>query len=119
MCSPNIKQMSRNNNGELSIDIDLQEHVDDQTLANILNTQYARADIDATCAALSAAGYSVWTNEQLLADFEVEMFEPPYVRVIRKQDGVRGTVAFIDSPRVYFYFKPSTNNDTEQPTETI
>lgn len=111
--------MSRNSNGEPRININLREHVDDQTLAHILNTQYARADIDATYAALFDAGYSVWTNEQLLAEFEVELFEPPYVTVIRKEDGQRGTVAFIESPRVYFYFKPIPNNDTNQSAETI
>jgi hypothetical protein len=119
MRSPKIKQMSRNTNGELSIDIDLREQIDDQTLANILNSQYAKTDVNATCEALTAKGYDVWTNEQLLIDFEVEMFAPPYVRVIRKKDGARGTVAFIDSPRVYFYFNPATNNDTEQPPKTI
>lgn len=111
--------MSRHNNGEPRININLREHVDDQTLAHILNTQYARADLDATCAALSSTGYSVWTNEQLLDEFEVEFFAPPYVTVIRKENGQRGTVAFIDSPRVYFYFKPFPNNDTNQSTEKI
>lgn len=48
----------------------------------------------------------VWTNDELLADYEISHFDPPYVHVIRKHDGVRGTVAYTEAPRVYFSFVP-------------
>lgn len=48
----------------------------------------------------------VWTSEELLAEYEISHFDPPYVYVIRKRDGIRGTVAYIESPRLYFSFIP-------------
>lgn len=51
-------------------------------------------------------GEQVWNSEELLDTFEVSHFEPPYVHVIQKADGVRGTVAFNDDPRFYFAFRP-------------
>lgn len=54
---------------------------------------------------------SVWTSEELLADYEVSHFDPPYVHVIRKSDGTRGTVAYTDEPRLYFSFIPLRKND--------
>jgi hypothetical protein len=46
----------------------------------------------------------VWNEDELLAAFEVSHFDAPYAHVIRKEDGQRGTVMFIDSPRFYFAF---------------
>jgi hypothetical protein len=45
-----------------------------------------------------------WTTEQLRENFTVESFAAPFVFVQRKADAVRGTLEFIDSPRVYFNF---------------
>lgn len=53
----------------------------------------------------------VWTNEELLAEYEVSHFDPPYVHVIRKRDGTRGTVAYTESPRLYFSFIPTKQNE--------
>lgn len=60
-----------------------------------------------------AAAYNneVWTNEELLAAYEISHFDPPYVHVIRKHDGVRGTVAYTEQPRIYFSFVPLEKND--------
>lgn len=43
-----------------------------------------------------------WDTTQLQADFTVEGFSAPFVVVRRKSDGVRGTLEFTHSPRVYF-----------------
>jgi hypothetical protein len=46
-----------------------------------------------------------WSEDELLNDFEVHQFQPgAIVEVIRKTDGKRGTVAFLNSPRLYFAF---------------
>jgi len=46
-----------------------------------------------------------WTTDELTRDFEVIGFLAPYVVVRRRADGVRGTLVFKHSPRVYFDFK--------------
>jgi len=48
---------------------------------------------------------SVWDDESFSKQFAVNCFAPPFVSVIRIQDGVRGTVLFTDKPRFYFGFK--------------
>lgn len=49
-----------------------------------------------------------WTTAQLTEDFTVVGFAAPYVVVVRKSDGVRGTLEFTHSPRVYFGWKEDT-----------
>lgn len=53
----------------------------------------------------------VWNSEELLEEYEVSHFDPPYVHVIRKSDRVRGTVAFTEEPRLYFSFIPQSKNE--------
>ena len=48
------------------------------------------------------AGERVWTTAEMQEDFIVEGFMAPYVVVTRKADGVRGTMQFSHSPRLYF-----------------
>lgn len=43
-----------------------------------------------------------WTTEQLQEDFEVVGFQAPFVVVIRKADGVKGSLEFNHNPRIYF-----------------
>lgn len=43
-----------------------------------------------------------WTTAQLQQDFTVVGFAAPYVVVVRKSDGKRGTLEFTHSPRYYF-----------------
>jgi hypothetical protein len=76
-------------------------------LRNVIKEQLDRRGPDEIRAVLQEQ-YSeqVWTSEELLETFEVSHFEPPYVHVIRKADGVHGTVAFNDEPRLYFAFRP-------------
>lgn len=49
-----------------------------------------------------------WNDAELVEEFEIELFDPPYVRVINKATTKRGTVMFTENPRVYFYFCPIT-----------
>jgi hypothetical protein len=78
-----------------------------QTLINVIHDQFARLDSGEVRALLETQyGTQVWNNEELLQDFEISHFDPPYVHVIRKTDAVKGTVAFNDEPRFYFSFQP-------------
>lgn len=47
-----------------------------------------------------------WDTSQLQQDFEVLGFSAPYVVVRRRSDGVKGSLEFTHSPRVYFGFTP-------------
>ena len=80
-------------------------------IVDILRTQYAHLSENEVRAILQQVHAKVWTNEELLVDFEVSHFDPPYVHVIRKEDGLRGTVMFIDSPRFYFSFSSGDDNE--------
>ncbi len=50
------------------------------------------------------ANEQTWDTTQLQEDFSVIGFSAPYVVVIRKADGVKGTLEFIHALRVYFDF---------------
>ena len=43
-----------------------------------------------------------WTGDELRRDFTVLQFMAPFVVVARKSDGVKGSLEFTHSPRVYF-----------------
>lgn len=45
-----------------------------------------------------------WDTEELQRDFEVLQFAAPLVVVRRRSDGVRGSLEFRASPRIYFNF---------------
>jgi hypothetical protein len=47
-----------------------------------------------------------WTTAELLEEFDVQGFAAPFVVVVRKSDGQRGSMEFQHSPRVYFDWKP-------------
>jgi hypothetical protein len=46
-----------------------------------------------------------WDTDALMRDFEVVGFLAPYVQVVRRADGVKGTLEFRHSPRVYFHWR--------------
>lgn len=50
-----------------------------------------------------------WTTAEMQKLFIVESFVAPYVIVVRKSDGQRGTLEFGHSPRIYFNFVPEDN----------
>ena len=57
---------------------------------------------------LEAQHGQVWDTEQLRTDFEVIGFMAPLVVVRRRSDGVKGSLEFQHSPRMYFNFAPHT-----------
>lgn len=46
-----------------------------------------------------------WDTAELQRDFEVLGFASPFVVVTRRSDGVKGSLEFTHSPRVYFNFR--------------
>lgn len=56
--------------------------------------------------ALEAQYGQVWSTDQLRDDFDVIGFGAPFVVVVRKADGVKGSLMFQHSPRFYFSFTP-------------
>ena len=56
--------------------------------------------------ALEALHGQVWNTEELSKDFEVLGFGAPVIAVIRKSDGVKGSLFFQHRPRFYFSFEP-------------
>ena len=44
-------------------------------------------------------------RDELLVDFEIIGFLAPFVCVIRKSDGVKGSLMFTHMPRFYFNFE--------------
>jgi hypothetical protein len=64
----------------------------------LLKNQYGHLEKGEVRAILEQTHTPVWSNDELLETFEVSHFEPPYVHVIRKEDGRRGTIMFLDDP---------------------
>jgi hypothetical protein len=54
--------------------------------------------------ALEAQYGKVWTTQELGEDFEVIGFMAPLVVVVRKADGVKGSLEFQHDPRLYWGF---------------
>lgn len=54
---------------------------------------------------LEAKHGQVWDTNQLQEDFVVLGFLAPFVIAKRKSDGVRGSLFFQNSPRLYFRFE--------------
>jgi hypothetical protein len=49
---------------------------------------------------------NVWTTDELTSEFEVTSFLAPIVFVQHLETGIKGTLSFQHSPRVYFDFRP-------------
>jgi hypothetical protein len=47
-----------------------------------------------------------WTTDEMVRDFEAIGFLAPFVIVKRRSDGVKGSLEFTHSPRVYFNWTP-------------
>jgi hypothetical protein len=73
------------------------------------HTESARREMLATGqpAADLAVADRRWTTDEMQRDFTVTGFAAPFVVVVRKSDGVKGTLEFTHSPRVYFSFQPA------------
>lgn len=74
------------------------ENIRRQTVADI-NAQPGSREY------LEARHGQVWDTDQLRQDFEVLGFAAPFVVVRRRTDGVRGSLTFQHSPRLYYGFK--------------
>ena len=70
-----------------------------QRLAEINSTPNDRPGLEARYG-------KVWDTAELGRDFEVLGFSAPLVVVRRRCDGVKGSLEFQHSPRLYFSFKP-------------
>lgn len=55
---------------------------------------------------LEAKHGQVWDTAELGRDFEVLGFAAPFVVVRRRSDGVRGSLMFQHTPRLYYGWKP-------------
>lgn len=87
-----------------------------QTIIDVLHDQYNTLDSGEVRARLEPLEPDVWNSEEFARIFDVASINAPYVDVIRKQDGITGTVMFIDSPRFYFTFNAGNSaNDPGTP----
>lgn len=84
---------------------------DNQTIVDLLQRQYGRLESGEARAALETSYAPVWNEDEFAALFAAESFEPPYVHVVKRDNGERGTVMFLDAPRFYFLFNPETENN--------
>lgn len=82
-----------------------------QTIIDVLQDQYGALDSGEVRAKLEPLEPDVWNSDEFARLFDVSNIHAPYVDVIRKQDGVTGTVMFIDSPRFYFTFNTEGSQD--------
>ena len=55
--------------------------------------------------ALEGKHGQVWDTQQLREDFAVLGFMAPYVVVLRKADGIKGSLQFQHDPRLYYGFQ--------------
>jgi len=56
-------------------------------------------------AALESGFGQVWDTDEMTRDFSVQGFMAPFVIVLRRSDGVKGTLTFQHNPRFYFEFQ--------------
>jgi len=73
----------------------------------IRRTMLATGQPQRDLAQAAQVGAQRWDTTQLRADFDVLGFCAPFVVVRRKADGVKGSLKFTHSPRVYFNFEPA------------
>lgn len=98
---------------------DIKLTADNETLVATLAAQYAHMALSEARSSLEKLHELVWDNDELLEVFEVSYFEPPLVHVIRKADRVRGTVVFIDSPRLYFSFHAEEKENEQRSPQRV
>lgn len=55
--------------------------------------------------ALEAQYGKVWSTDELREEFDVLGFMAPYV-IVRRSDGVKGSLEFQHHPRFFFNFEP-------------
>lgn len=87
-----------------------------QTIIDTLRDQYRTLDAGEVRARLEDLEPEVWSKAEFEQLFDTTSENPPYVDVVRRSDGVRGTVMFIDSPRFYFTFHAGNTSDERSAT---
>jgi len=107
-------QMSATNKCPEKISIPISDS--NQTIIDILNSQYGHLESGEVRTQLESFYDKVWNDAELVEQFAVSHFEPPYVHVIRKEDKARGTIMFVDSPRFYFSFSAESEDDERNQT---
>lgn len=85
---------------------------DNETLSELLKSQYGRLETDVARAALESDYQIVWNEDEFNAAFDVAETAPPYVYVKHKESGQFGTVIYVDSPRFYFLFNPESSSSS-------
>lgn len=81
--------------------------VADEVLAQCLNDYYAeKPKTDIIADLQKKYDTETWDAREFEDLFSVCIFKSPLVHVVRRKDGVRGTLAYIDNPRIYFSFMP-------------
>jgi hypothetical protein len=50
-------------------------------------------------------GPGAWNTSEVQKEFEIVSFCAPFCVAVRRSDGVKGTLAFRDSPRLYYAFR--------------
>lgn len=76
-----------------------------RAMVGAINAEAAQA-VDPR-AELGAKYGQLWDTTEMQADYSVSGFMAPFVVVVRKSDGVKGTLMFSHSPRFYHSFSPS------------
>jgi hypothetical protein len=80
-------------------------------LVEILQQLYGHMDAGTARAALESFYSPVWNEDEFLADFSVEETHAPYVTVVNRHTGQRGTAICLDAPRFYFLFNTDPGKD--------
>lgn len=96
---------------------EIQLSADNAVIADLLSDRYSRMERGEVRGELENLYGDVWSEDQLREQFDVESVEPPYAHVIRKTDGTRGTVAFVDAHKFYFLFRAEDGHDRKDAEE--
>ena len=101
---------------KLKLPLPKQQETSTELLVNIINNKTAVLESGEARSLLEAEFglENVWNDESFVEKFAVNYFSPPFVSVINKKDGRRGTVLFTDTPRFYFSFKKEREKNGKQ-----
>jgi len=77
-----------------------------EVMANTDNIRREMIETGQPALDLAANTDPTWDTDAVREQFEVLGFAAPFVVVRRKSDGVKGSLEFTHSPRIYFNFVP-------------
>lgn len=78
-----------------------------RVMVGVINTHVESTDKVSERNRLEKKFGQVWNTTEIQEDFEVHGFMAPFVTVIRRKDGLKGSMMFQHSPRFYFGFEIS------------